>query len=418
MKKLIGLFTLVFLTTNSYAITADGLKKLIDRRALDLVAEKVLVEKQELSARATWRSYFPTLSLSAGVKEFYPYQTFNSKSWNQEYSLGISLTATPLDLKKNVQLKIDRYFIKVSKDNLKAVKLDLYYKGLSTLFKLKALKEKVEIRKKILKDSEEILSVAKKKYREGLVLITDVLKAESEVERARSSFTKAQMEYSQLFNSLNELVDYALPEGETPEVELKKDFPLPLEKELLKKAFTLRPELKKASRELKVARLNVELQEKTLSPSLNLSVSYSRSGTSFLPEDNLYNLSLSLNFPVFDSGVTRFRSMALEKELLVKEVELKKVRNAIRTEVLNALQALRASRDILKSSESSLKFARRSYERAFNEYKLGVSDIVALLQAHESLKEAEEAYVDALLNFNLSLLQLQKATGELLGGRK
>ncbi|RUM42772.1 MAG: hypothetical protein DSY35_04790 [Desulfurobacterium sp.] len=418
MKKLIGVFTLVFLTTSSYAITADGLKELIDRRALDLVAEKALVEKQELSARATWRSYFPTLSLSAGVTEFYPYQTFNSKSWNQEYSLGISLTATPLDLKKNVQLKVDRYFIKVSKDNLKAVKLNLYYEGLSTLFKLKALKEKIEIRKKILKDSEEILSVAKKKYREGLVLITDVLKAESEVERARSSVTEAQMEYSQLFNSLNELVDYALPEGETPEVELKKDFPLPLEKELLKKAFTLRPELKKASRELKVARLNVELQEKTLSPSLNLSVSYSRSGTSFLPEDNLYNLSLSLNFPVFDSGVTRFRSMALEKELLVKEVELKKVRNAIRTEVLNALQALRASRDILKSSESSLKFARKSYKRAFNEYKLGVSDIVALLQAHESLKEAEEAYVDALLNFNLSLLQLQKATGELLGGRK
>ena len=217
---------------------------------------------------------------------------------------------------------------------------------------------------------------------------------------------------------LNELVDYVLPEDETPEVELKKNFPLPKKEELLKKAFNLRPELKKAKKEVEVARLKVELQRKTLSPSLNLSVSYSRSGTSFLPEDNLYNFSVSLNFPVFDSGVTHFRSMALEKDLVVKEIELKKVRNSIKTEVLNALQAFRASQDILKSAESSLRFSRKAYERALNEYKLGVSDIVALLQAHEGLKKAEEAYIDALLKLNLSWLQLKKATGELLGGKR
>jgi outer membrane protein TolC len=72
------------------------------------------------------------------------------------------------------------------------------------------------------------------------------------------------MEYSQVFNSLNELVDYVLPEDETPEVELKKNFPLPKKEELLKKAFNLRPELKKAKKEVEVARLKVELQRKTL----------------------------------------------------------------------------------------------------------------------------------------------------------
>ncbi|TCK06586.1 TolC family protein [Phorcysia thermohydrogeniphila] len=418
MRKIAAFILTLLTATSSYAVTTDELKELIDRNALGLVSERALVEKSKLSAKATLRSFFPTLSLSAGVTEFYPNQTFTSKSWEQQYTLGLSLTATPVDLRKKVQLKIDRYFVKVGEDNLNVVRLSLYYEGISALFKLKALKEKIELRKKILRNSQEILSVAEKKYKEGLVLITDVLKAESEVESARSSLSEALMEYIQTFNSLNELVDYALPEGETPEVELKKDYSVPEKEELLKKAFTLRPEVKKAEKEVKVAKLSVELQKKTLSPTVNLSASYSRSGTSFFPRENSYDLSLSLNFPVFDSGVTSLRSMAAEKDLVVKEVELKKVKNSVKTEVLNALESLKASREILKSSEAFLKFSRRSYERALNEYKLGVSDIVALLQAHENLKKAEESYIDALLKLNLSWLQLQKATGELLGGRK
>ena len=110
--------------------------------------------------------------------------------------------------------------------------------------------------------------------------------------------------------------------------------------------------------------------------------------------------------------------MVAEKDVTVKEVELKKVKNRIKTEVLNALYALKASRDILKSSEAFLKFSRKSYERALNEYRLGVSDFVSLLQAHENLKKAEEAYIDSLLKLNLSWLQLRKATGELLGGKR
>jgi outer membrane protein TolC len=418
MKGFIVFLTVVFFGVNSYAVTVEELKSLIDQKALNLIAQKVELKRRELSAKATLRSFFPTLSLSAGVTEFYPYQRFGSKSWEQEYSFGLSLTATPVDLKKNVQFKIDRLSVKVSKDDLNATELNLYYEGISALLKLKALKEKIEVRKRILENSQKILSVAKKKYKEGLVLITDVLKAESEVESARSSLSEALMEYSQTFNSLNELVDYALSEDESPEVELKKDYSVPERKELLKKAFTLRPEVKKAEKEIKVAKLNVELQKKNLSPTVNLSASYFRSGSSFFPEDNNYNLSLSLNFPVFDSGVTRFRSMAAEKDLVVKELELKRVKNSVKTEVLNALASLKSSREILKSSEAFLRFSRKSYERALNEYKLGVSDIVALLQAHENLKKAEESYIDALLKLNLSWLQLQKATGELLGGKK
>jgi len=418
MKGFIVFLTVVFFGVNSYAVTVEELKSLIDQKALNLIAQKVELKRRELSAKATLRSFFPTLSLSAGVTEFYLYQRFGSKSWEQEYSFGLSLTATPVDLKKNVQFKIDRLSVKVSKDDLNATELNLYYEGISALLKLKALKEKIEVRKRILENSQKILSVAKKKYKEGLVLITDVLKAESEVESARSSLSEALMEYSQTFNSLNELVDYALSEDESPEVELKKDYSVPERKELLKKAFTLRPEVKKAEKEIKVAKLNVELQKKNLSPTVNLSASYFRSGSSFFPEDNNYNLSLSLNFPVFDSGVTRFRSMAAEKDLVVKELELKRVKNSVKTEVLNALASLKSSREILKSSEAFLRFSRKSYERALNEYKLGVSDIVALLQAHENLKKAEESYIDALLKLNLSWLQLQKATGELLGGKK
>jgi outer membrane protein TolC len=416
MKWLFSLLLLLVLVVKAGAVTPEELKELIDRNSIEIAIQKATVEKLKFHRQATLHSYLPELSVSAGVQEFYPYHTY--RTWNQRYSFEITASANPLNLQRNVQLSIDRYSVELGGSELKVLRLNLYYSGLAKLLRLKALEEKLKMKKEILANAEDILRVAKDRFQKGLVLITDVLKAKAEVESARSALEKVKVEYSQVFNELNELVNYALKEGEHPEVELAEAVTIPSEEELIETAMRKRPEVEKVVKELKVAKLKVEHQRRALSPTLNVSASLTRSDTEFPLEEKSYDVSAVLSFPFFDSKLTTFKALALEKEAQAKKLTVKKVENQVKREVKNALCALKGSEKVLASSRAFLELSRATYERVFNEYRLGVSDIVALLQAHENLKKAEESYIDALLDFNLSYLGLMKATGELLGGER
>ncbi len=417
MKRIISLFSMVILATgSSFGLTISELKSLIDKNSLDLSIGRFSVEKSELLEKSTFRSYFPKVSLTGEVDEFYPYTSFSSKSWNQQYSLGVSITANPLNLQRNLQLKVDRYSIDVNREQLEKTRLNLYYQGINYLLKLKALERIVEIRRELLKNSEKILNVSEEKYKKGLVLITDVLKSKANVENARSSLRKAERDYNQTFNNLNELVNFSLSENEKPEVELFEAVKLPEVEKLVKRALSTRPEICALRKEIEVTKLNVKIEQRTLSPQLNLSASYTRSDTKVFPENNNYRFSAVLNFPVFDSGVTKFKSLAAEKDLVSKEISLRKQENAIKREVLNAVESVNSALEEVKSSKSFLEYSKRAYERTFNEYKLGVSDIVALLQAFDNLKNAEESYINSLLSLNSAYYELKRATGELLSG--
>ncbi len=412
--KFFPLFLL--LTAHAGAVTVEGIKELIDTSSIDITIAKLEVEKSGLELEKTFRGYFPTVSLSAEFDEFYPAGLKNS--WNQNYSLGFTVSATPLDFRRNVQLEIDRKVLRTDRYSVDEKRLSLYYQGIVYLLKLKALEKKIAFRKEIVRDSEEILKVAEDKYRKGLALITDVLKAKADLRDAKALLRKARLEYEQTFNELNELVNYTLPENERIEVELEESFQIPSVQELMKRALSMRPEILKAKENVKIFSLKAELVEKNLSPSLTLSASYLRNGSEFFPPDKNYRLSAVFSFPVFDSGVTKLGRMAELKEKEKAKLSLRKEKNRIKREVLNAVAGLKSNKESFESDRAFLKFARKSYERVFNEYKLGVSDIVALMQAHQNLKNAMERFVDSLLNLNISYYQLKKATGELLGEAK
>ncbi|WP_163327747.1 TolC family protein [Desulfurobacterium thermolithotrophum] len=419
-KSILLLLVLFFFSLkNSYAVTISQLKSLIDRYSLEIGIEKTAIEKSKLLRKATFRSYFPRISLTGEVDEFYPYTGFFSKSWNQQYTLGISVSANPLNLQRNVQLKVDKYSIEVNKDALEKTRLELYSQAINYLLKLKTLEKLIEIRKELLRSSKEILKISEKKYKNGLVLITDVLKSKANVEKAKTSLRNTEKEYSQAFNLLNELVNFSLKTGEKAEVELLEEVKLPKIKKLISIALLKRPEIYKLKKEIEIAKLNVEIQKKTLSPQLNFSASYTRSGTAFFPDKDNYQLSAVLSFPIFDSGVTKLKSLAVTKDLISKELSLKKQENAIKREVLNAVEAVNSAMEEVKSAKSFLNYSKEAYKRVLNEYKLGVSDIVALLQAFDNLKTAEESYINSLFNLNSAYYELKKATGELLyGGKK
>jgi len=410
--KLLTAVLSVVVPINALALTPQELKDLVVKHSLKLKVKEEQVKEQTFREKATFRSYFPKVNLSAGFSEFYP-DVF--RNWNQNYTYGITVSAEPINLQRNVQLQIDREKVKELRYAVDSTLLDIYAEALSYLYKLKVLEERIELRRKQLESSEKILSVAQEKFKKGLVMITDVLKARSEVDRRRALLSQAENDYRKTFNSLNSLVDFSLSEDEKPELELLREKLNLNRDELISKALSFRPEVKEAKERLKIAEKNVQLTKRTLSPDLTISLSAQRSGTE-LPGDKSYSAGFTLNFPVFDSGVTKFRVLAASSQVRQSELSLKDTENEVKLSVLNALSDVEYSYKNLKASESSLLYAKKAYERALNEYKLGVSDIVALLQAFQSYCQSQEDYLQALLDYNLSVVNLRKATGELIGG--
>jgi len=412
VRLLTAAFFSILLASSAHAVTEEEVLKLVREKALTVKSAEVGVKEAALNLKATKRVFFPKVSLSASFQEIYP-DLFGN--WNQSYAFGGSVSAQPVNFQNFVQLKIGKVQVETAKEGVKREVLTAAYQALRELYALKALEERIKLKEESLKAAREIYQVAKEKYRKGLVMITDLLKARAQVSQTEAEVESLKAQYSQTFNRLNELLDFALKEGEKPEVELKRELPKLNEKELLKRATELRPEVKEAEKRVKEAALRVELQKSALRPTLTLSATAQRTGSKFWPESSSYSAGFTLNFPIFDSGLTtKFRALTEEKRREKSIIELQQVKNRVKREVLDAIVGVNSSYRTYLSEKDFLEFSQKAYERALNEYKLGVSDLVALMQAFTNLKSAQDALVNSLLNYNLSLIELKKATGELL----
>ncbi|MEO2065347.1 MAG: TolC family protein, partial [Desulfurobacteriaceae bacterium] len=296
-----ALFTLIPLS--AYAVTPEEVVKYLLNNSLDIKSAKKSVEKERISRAVTEREFFPEINLSASFSEFYP--DFK-ESWNQKYSLGATVSAEPINFQRFVKLEIDSTRIKAKEEKLKETLLEQLFLALKELYNLKAYQERILFKEESLNSAKEILKVAQEKYKKGLVMITDVLKAKSQVENVKGELSKLKAQYRQSFNRLNELLNFSLSEEEKPQFEFLKEKVRVEKRELLKSALEMRPEVKKAKEEVKENSLRVKYSRRTLSPRLKLSFSWNRSGTSFWPEDRNYSAGVSLSFPIFDSGLTTY----------------------------------------------------------------------------------------------------------------
>ncbi|SMP05837.1 Outer membrane protein TolC [Desulfurobacterium pacificum] len=414
--RIFTFFLFLFAFSNAYGVTCEELIQLVRSKNLDVKSGSVSIDVSRYSLFADKKSYFPKVSFNAQFQEFYPYQTMFSKSWNQNYSYGLTASFDVLNFQKRNKIELDEKLLETSKRELSVTVLNSVYNAVGLLLNLKAKEEIVKIKKKNVEDSKKILKATEERYKKGFVLITDVLKAQADLQKALSDFENAKLDYKETFNDLNEVVDYALKENEKPEVILKEKFPLKSLDYYLHLAFKNRPEIKKAKSEIKVAKAELNLQKSTLSPSLSVSASWNKMDTTFPPDDNNYSLSLTFSYPFFDSGVTKFKVLSESRKVFLKELALKKIENAVKKEVINAYIAVKSKSEVLKSAFSFLSFSRKAYDRTLKEYELGVTDIVNLLQTHSAYVSAQENYINALLSYNLAVLQLLKATGEMPGG--
>ncbi len=124
-------------------------------------------------------------------------------------------------------------------------------------------------------------------------------------------------------------------------------------------------------------------------------------------------VGLTLNIPVRNRAgqAVQIRS---ELEYRQAQMRLQQIENQVGIEVRNAQYAVQQNRASVDSAKASVELARQSLDAEQKKYQFGTSTTTLVLQYQSQLATAESTLVNAMVAYEKSHTELDRATGTLL----
>ncbi len=291
------------------------------------------------------------------------------------------------------------------------LKLDILFRVKQAFYGLLLAQEKSKYAQQDLELAQDFLKKAKVKYEMGDVAKVEVLRAHVEASRAanevRTAFNEVRLAKAFL-NFILARKKYAPLEING---QLKRPFISLNFEELIKRALSFRPEIKR----INYAREKENLKKKqgylSYLPDFDLGVSRHR----FRGEGTYWDVTLSFPIPLFfwQPKKGEIREAQANVDALKKETE--HLKNAITLEVEQEyMNALTASNMIQLFEEDMLIQAEEVYNMFLFSYQEGEIGGIELIEARRTLVETRKSYANALYNYDASLAALEKSIGQSL----
>jgi len=124
-------------------------------------------------------------------------------------------------------------------------------------------------------------------------------------------------------------------------------------------------------------------------------------------------IGLSLNIPIFDGF--KIKNQLAQNKIKQSQMVLDRtyLANSIQMEFANANNALKQNKTLLDVQNANMALAEELYGVTKLSYQEGVAPLTELLNAENSLKEAQTQYLTSLLQVNLAELDQMKTSGQL-----
>jgi len=325
-------------------------------------------------------------------------------------------------------IRIASLNVDISEQEFRQRVLDVASEVARTYWQLVFDREMVKISRRILDMAEEVLRREVARQERGISRPLDVNRARATAESRRSDLLKSlnrqrvtseQLMYltnssSLFFPAELELVPVDSPRTEVEEVDRAR---------VIETARKNRPEIARAQKAVRVARVQKDLAGNNRLPKLDVKANYSMNGLgrnfgetvddAYNTDRNSWAVGLEFEWPIAGrASAAAYRKAAWEEEQML--VEADRILEQIQVEVDLALDEVRLAR---KEIPSSLQ-ARRSAEQVVNgehaRFELGQTTNEELLRAQDFLGSTEREYMRAVIDYNISLARLGRAQGTLL----
>jgi len=368
-----------------------------------------------------------TAALLPTVSAFSDYTKYNKKKLGSAGSLIQPESSTSWGVRLDQSLSLggrELTAFKISKENIEKSKYDLYAVKENYLFNVSSAYYDVLKAKKTLeiaRANRERLTkhrdAAATRLKVGEVTKTDLLRAQAELSGSQSEVVRAENGLKLARAVLARLVglsrDYDIKASDFKK-ETLEEFALG---SLVEKAITERAELKSFILQKSIAEEQVTFAKGAYWPTLSIQGVYARvdesPATAFLVKDDIFGV-LSLTFPFFEGGLRKAEVRETEAKQRQAELAIEDLKKSIAIEVENAYLDFMTQKDVLKSLEDQLKFARENFTSISKQYEFGLAHSIDVIDSNTLLVTAERQFTDAHYNYQLSILKVEKATGTLL----
>jgi outer membrane protein len=409
-----------------------------------------------------------TLSQSAGLGYSQTFQTgtnFQASASGSKLSTNSSQAFVNPSLATNLQFTLTQPLLRnfgffpnrapifIAQNNLKQARANftaevsnIILQVVGDYWSVVLARENLEVQRKSLEEAQKSYDHDKKALSLGALPPLDIYRSESQVASRRVGVIQAEYALKQTTDIFRrdigadldpairaldmDLTDQPAPPGDLPSMDIAT---------ALSRALGNRPEFEAAREQLASDELTIRLAHNNLKPDLELSGFYSGNGVagnqfnlnmvppqltsstgfgdSFIQTFHFtyptYGASLSLTLPV-----RRHSAQANLADALISrsrdQYQERRTNQSITLEVTNAVHALEQAKLSMEAAKIAADLARDTLHADERKYELGAEPVFFVLDAQTQLAQAELNLIQAQVNFQLAVAQVDHATGDLL----
>jgi outer membrane protein len=369
-------------------------------------------------------TYNPILQLNALPGDFFGAPgTVILAPLGQKYTstAGVNLTQTLFDQSVFTGLKAARSTREFYQVNAQLTEEQVIERVATAYYQVYIQKQNLAVLDSTYKNTAEVRDIIKGQFDNGLARKIDL-------DRMNVNLNNISTQRQQVINAVqqqeNALKFYMGMPINTPIALPNKDF------EIITLASTEKPDVKRRTEYILLEKQEqlYEFNKKAVIaeyyPSLSLSAGYNYIGQG--PElpwfakssDNVYwsdfsSIALNLKIPIFNGFGTRSRVRKADIQLRQTQVDMEDTKLSLDLAYENAVTQIDNSLTTIRNQKENVKLAKEVMDNTQNNYHQGLASLTDLLDAENSLIEAQNNYNAALLDYKLAEVQLIKAKGEL-----
>ncbi len=362
------------------------------------------------------------------------YRTALSLDLNQPLlrNLGISVNTTHLEISRNQQRQVTLSYL------LQAQKLILQLEAAARQLAAKA--EVIQLRQKSLDLADELYVANQKRFKAGVIPVSEVQEAETALAARQLSLSLATQERDLLLEDIKRQLDHRLPNDFNPDSLVNFDQIIetiepPDVNQLFESALQLRLELKINDYAVQSSSLQQNYLRNQLKPQLDLkfqaginglsgeersSVPESRysgdwlSSFSSLSEADGYQWRAGLEF-IMPIGNRSAKSRYRQSELQLKQDQYrhKDLQAVIKNDVLQQQVNISHTKEQLEITERFDFLAEKSFKQEQQRLQEGLSDTFRIILFQQKMIVAKIDRINAITRYHLALAQMDFATGNI-----
>ena len=246
----------------------------------------------------------------------------------------------------------------------------------------------------------------------GLAAAVDVLRSDVELQAREQRLIVARNNLAKQKRVLARAV--GLPAGQTFDIVTEVAYqPLTTSSldDALQQAYSSRADYKSVAEQVRSAELQKRAASAERYPTLSAVVDYGSIGTNTASNHGTVDAAAELRLPIFQGGRVHGDNLVADSLLARARQRLEDLRASIDQGVRDVFLDLQDTAQEVSVENNAVRLATQTLEQSRDRFASGVTDNIEVVQAQESLADANDAYIATLYRYNIAKISMARAVG-------